>query len=588
MSFIFNLSQKATSSFKRFPVTLIWAIFGSFYLISVYGIDDFDLIQQNEGFILVLILGVSWLIGSQFLSEALKHNPLNRFAFKLSIIIALALFSYYIYNIEIDISEKVYDRWALLLLAGHIFVGFAPFVNTWHKNKFWNYLKSIIVALFRSGLYAVVLYIGLALAISALELLFDAEFNSNIYLQTFIFCLGIVNTFVYLSDFPRIDKLDHKVDFSKASEVLILYILIPLSLLYMLIVYVYVLKILIDWELPRGWVTYLITALSLLAFLIHIAIEPIRKTHKSKLIQKFFPYYFWSILPLIPLLFIALYRRIAEYNFTELRYLGLVLAIWILGMLIYMIISNKKDLSIYAKSVFLLILLSTFGPLSAFKISINAQYSELEELMQKLDNKPEKSFTAGEFKRFKSIIQYISNRNALNKTKAYFGFDPKLAFSETTTYDLPKKIADSLNIQIIPSNNNSKTVWTYRSSLLKSKYAEEINAYTHFTELILSNSRNNNTPLHLHFDRNNIIAFRYYDEVLLKTDLTNHLKAMAGKYDYLNDAPQQEFSFRFKNDKGDFLMIFDRLSYTLKNNEVKIINGQAKMFYMTYQGLELP
>lgn len=590
MSFITQLSQKAISSFQRFPIVLLWVVMGSLYLIGIYGTDNFELIQQNEGLTLVFILGVSWLIGSQFLSEALNHNTLNRYVFKLFIVLSLGLFSYYIGT---EVSNTDYGRWGLLLLAGHVFVVFAPFVKVWHKHKFWNYLKSILLALVRSSLYALVLYIGLALAISALELLFDIDFNSYIYLQTFIFCLGIVNTFVYLSDFPELNKIDSQVNFNKASEVLILYILMPLSLLYILIVYCYAFKILIDWELPRGWVTYLISALSLLAFVIHIAIEPVRKTHKAKLIQKFFPYYFYSILPLIPLLFIALYKRITDYNFTELRYLGLVLAIWIVGMLGYMLISHKKALTIYAKSMFLLILLSTFGPLSAFKISINAQFSELKELMQGVEEKPDHTFTTNEFERFKSIIRYIANRDALDRTETYFGFNPELVFSETGSYRMPRKIVDSLQIKVINDKSaaaieKAYTLKSYRINPYETNFTEEITDYTNFTLLEFEETKDDQKALQLHYSNDNIVSLRYYGESLFETDLTSHLKAKADKYDYLNQAKPDEFTFRLKNDRGDFLVIFQEFKYSYVKRTVEIKSGKAMLFYRTYEGLELP
>ncbi|RRO19622.1 DUF4153 domain-containing protein [Flavobacteriaceae bacterium 14752] len=589
MNFISELNRKAILSFERFPITLSWVVLGSFYLIGIYGVDDFDLIQQNESLNLVLALGVSWLIGSQFLSEALHHNTLNRFVFKLFVVLALGLFYYYLEFIEAETSDIGYGRWALLLLAGHVFVIFAPFIKSWHKHKFWNYLKSIIIALVRSGLYAVVLYVGLAIAISAMELLFDFNFNSYIYLQTLIFCLGIVNTFVYLSDFPKLDKLDIKVSFNKASEVLILYILMPLSLLYILIVYAYALKILIDWELPRGSVTYLISALSVLAFVIHIAIEPVRESHKSKFIQKFFPLYFYAILPLLALLFIALYKRISDYNFTELRYLGVVLAVWITVMLIYMIVSNKKALSLYAKSMFLLILLSTFGPLSAFKISINAQFSELGELMQKLENKPEKSFTAEEYNRFESIVKYLNNRNALAKTEAYFGFNPNEVFSEANTYKMPRKLVDTLDIKVLKSDLKSTNIYkNYVLRNFKPNYAVDVSDYNHFTELKLDYKIREDKALQLHFDDNNNITFRYYGEVLFETNMTSHLKTIAEKYNYLNEASQEEFTFRFKNEKGDFLIIFKEFRYNYQDEQIKILNAKAMLFYRTYDQLELP
>jgi hypothetical protein len=587
MGFFAELSQNAVKALNRFPITLCWAVFGSFFLIGIYGTDDFEYINQYNNLSLVLILGVSWLIAIQFVSEALEHDFLKRTLLKISILGGLIGFFFYLEQPHIDGTSLGGGKWALLLLAGHVFVVFAPFLNTWNKYKFWNFLKEIAIALLRSGIYTLILFLGLALAVAALEFLFDIELNDYIFLQIFIFCLGIVNTFIFLSDFPKVKNLQTSIDFHKAIEVLVKYILIPLSLLYLLIVYVYAFKIIITWELPRGWVTYLISALSLLGFIIHIIIEPVRQTHKVVFIKRFFPWYFYAILPLIPLLFIALYKRIADYNFTELRYLGIVLAVWITGMLIYMLVSNKKSLSLYAKSMFVLILLSSFGPLSAFKISINAQLNELEELLSKLKEQNELSFTESDFNRFKSIIIYLDNRNTLEKTEAYFGFNPKIAFSETGSYNMPFKIVDSLNIKI-EETRITNTLKNYNLNSYKENFAEEITNYNYFTKLVLNRKVDERMALQLHVDDENVISFRYYGEVLFATDMTSHLKTIGNKYDNLYNASQDEFTFRFKNEKGDFLMVFESLQFFHDNKVIDIDSGRAMLFYRTYEALELP
>jgi hypothetical protein len=589
MAFISSLGESAKKSFFRFPIVTLWAVTGSVFLIVIFGSEDDKLIESFQSLIIVLTLGVSWLIGCQFLSETLKHNIINRYVFKALVVTGLAIFYFYLNGLGEDLPEQAYERWGLLMLAGHLFVIFSPFVFLWDKSLFWNYLRSVIIALIRSSIYAIILYIGLALAVSALEFLFDVDFNNNIYIQIFVFCLGIVNTFVYLHDFPIVSELNKSIDFNKAIEVLIIYILIPLSLLYIIIVYAYALKILIDWELPRGWVTYLISGLSLLAFVIHMAIEPIRHKHDSKLIQKFFPYYFYAILPLLPLLFIGLYRRISDYNFTELRYLGLVLAIWITGMLIYMLISNKKPLSIYAKTMFLLVLLCTFGPLSAYKISMQAQLNELDGIMENLKSKTESSFTAEEYQRFSSVVRYIGYRQNLEKTEAFFGFNPSEVFSETSTYGIPLKIAEKLKIDITAAQPKYKNAGLfYNLNAFENGFAEEITDYTNFTILNLEKTLDDGKALQLHYDSKNIISFRYYGEELMETDMTSQLIAMAEKYDNLSNASPDEFTFRFKNDKGDFLFIFEKLNYRYNNGNIEITNGKALVFYKTFSALELP
>lgn len=589
MGFVLNLDLKAKKSIIRFPVVSTWTFFGSLFLIGIFAYQDGNLVKSYESLILVLVLGVSWLIGCQFLSETLKHNFLNRFVFKGVVILALGVFYYYLEQHGESLPDQAYQRWFLLLLAGHLFIIFSPFVFLWDKNLFWNYLKSILLALIRSSIYTIVLYIGLALAVSALEFLFDVGFSDNIFAQILIFCLGIVNTFVYLHGFPKVNDLKKSIDFSKAIEVLVLYILMPLSLLYLAIVYAYAFKILVEWELPRGWVTYLISGLSILGFIIHIGIEPVRHKHDSKLIQKFFPYYFYAVLPLLPLLFIALYKRIADYNFTELRYLGLVLAVWIVGMLLYMIISKKKPLSIYAKTMFILILLCTFGPLSAFKVSMNAQLYELEKLMGKLNEKTKRTFTAEEYERFSSIVEFLEQRQDLKKAEGFFGFNPEDEFLAASGYQLPQLITDKLNIEITKPNLQPKNLFLfYNLDAFDANFSEEISTYTNFTILKLEKVLNQDKALQLSYTAQSTISLSYYGETLMETNLDSHLKAMASKYDNLSKATQDEFTFRFKNTKGDFLIIFEALNYAIIDNQSDIKAGKAMVFYRTYEALELP
>jgi len=587
MAFLSNLSQSAKKSLQRFPLVSIIAIFGSLLLISILSVSN-DL-SNFQPLLMVLTLSVSWLVGCQFLSESLKHNNLNRFVFKVVILLGLTLFYFYLSSLNQDLPQQAYDRWLLLLLAGHLFVVFSPFTFMWDKGLFWNYLKSMLLATIRSGIYAIVLYIGLALAIAAFDFLLNLDLGDNIYFQTFIFCLGIVNTFVYLHDFPKVEQLDKRINFTKPTEVLIVYILIPLSLLYILIVYTYAIKILIDWELPNGWVTYLISGLSLLAFLIHIGIEPVRHKHDSVLITKFFPYYFFAIIPLLPLLFIALIKRISDYNFTELRYLGVVLAIWITGILFYMLFSGKKRLSFYPKSIFILVLLCTFGPLSAFKISLQAQIDEFAEIMENLEAKDKQTFSLEEYDRFSSIVKYLDYRDRLQKTEAFLGFNPKELFSETSSYSMPKKIVNQLNIQVLDKVfKNSGSRFYYKLKNFEVDFAEEITTYTNFTILNLDKEIDETKGLQLFYDEKNVISFMNYGETLMEYDMNSHLNAMANKYDNINKASQDEFTFRFKNENGDFLIIFENLSFSNANKQVDINRGKAMLFYKTFSSLELP
>jgi len=89
--------------------------------------------------------------------------------------------------------------------------------------------------------------------------------------------------------------------------------------------------------------------LALLGFIIHVMVNPIQKTIKSWVINKFNPWFYNLLLPLVVLLFIAIFRRIRDYGITENRYFVLIIAIWILAMVLFLLLSKKKQLKALKK-----------------------------------------------------------------------------------------------------------------------------------------------------------------------------------------------------------------------------------------------
>ncbi|MBT8299053.1 MAG: DUF4153 domain-containing protein, partial [Maribacter sp.] len=287
-----DIIEKALKAFWRFPITLTWAITGSLICIGIVNIDAALLFEEYAALLLTFILGISWFIGGRFFIEQTK-NPMKWDWLKLVILVFLVLFYWHLPDLSgYDHDPKYFIRFFLYLLSGHLFILIGPFVLKWDSKAYWNYLKCICIAIGRSALFSGVLYIGLALALAAIQSLFDVAIKPERYAQLFIFSLGIVNTWTYLSDFPKDVMQRTTINFNKALEVFVKYILIPLLILYLVILYAYSLKIIWEWSLPKGWVSYLVTALAILGFIIQAMVNPIQKTIKSWAINRFYPWFY--------------------------------------------------------------------------------------------------------------------------------------------------------------------------------------------------------------------------------------------------------------------------------------------------------
>ena len=154
---IFSLSEitdKAQGALKRFPITLIWAICGTIFCLIIVHFSSKILFDHFFDVLLTLILGISWLIGMQFLLEQTANQKKWQWT---KALVLLLLFGFYWYlpnNPRTGNEPEYFIRFFLYMIAGHLFVIFAPFLFKWNKKAYWNYLKSIAVAIGRSTFFS--------------------------------------------------------------------------------------------------------------------------------------------------------------------------------------------------------------------------------------------------------------------------------------------------------------------------------------------------------------------------------------------------------------------------------------------------
>ncbi len=524
---LFSISEfftKATAAFRRFPFTLSWALLGTVLIVYWIEIDHHLFFENRYREVLVITLGISWLIGSQFYIEQFK-------AYKrlwwLKIIVILAVCAFY-FLLPADSAQTTDPeplvRYAIFLLGGHLSLLFAPFITVWHPKAYWNYLSNSLVAVARSLLFAGFLYLGLVLALLAVQFLFSIDIPERRYLMLFVVCLGIVHTWVYLADFPALIQHNIHMHFHKATAAFVKFILIPLALLYIVILYAYALKIVINWELPKGWVSYLITALAGLLLLIQFIIHPVRIRHESRLIRKFQPLCYWLFLPLLPLLFVAIYKRVHDYGITVPRYYLIMLALFITAAVIYLLFSRKQQLRVLPIALVLILLGGSFGFWGAFSVSIKSQKQQLRELFNafaKADTRPAKteptiirntdknnsrgkitpqdSFTqitvthtsdsitisAAQANRFQDIIRYLQKRGATTEIAEAIGYDPTLFDSKQSYWEIADFILEREGITALEASLDT----SFRSFLAPYDAAIPIENYQWLRSMYLNSEQ---------------------------------------------------------------------------------------------------
>ncbi|MFC1732004.1 DUF4153 domain-containing protein [candidate division KSB1 bacterium] len=451
------LVNKTSLTFRRFFFAILIAIIGT---IAAFIVVD-DGIENEELYIRIIlscIVGLPLLIASQIFIESKRLNFWNK---GLTIIISfLLLIGYFITIKDINDPKKII-QFILYLGAIHLLVSFAPFVNRGLVNGFWQFNKTIFLHVLLTFLYTTVLTLGLFLAIGAIDILFSANIGEKVYLRLFIVIAGIFNTWFFLSGVPSdIKNLENIKDYPKGLKIFTQFVLLPLVGIYFLILYAYIVQILVTWNIPNGWVSYLVIGFSFAGILSLLLISPIKDNEENKWILVFDKWYYFIILPPVFLLFIAIGQRINQYGITENRYFILALAIWLAIVSAYFIFSNKKRIKFIPVSLCILTLLITFGPWGVFSISQNSQIKQLKMLLEKnnliKENKiipVSTNIDINDHERIVSVVKYLGNNHGYEKIEDWFVLDIDSIFtidSLSSGYKKSKVILELMNLDPNP------------------------------------------------------------------------------------------------------------------------------------------
>jgi hypothetical protein len=332
------------------------------------------------------------------------------------------------------------------------FVSVAPFFGRNELNGFWQYNKTLSFRLLGSLVYTMVLYAGLSFALAALDNLFGIDVPGKRYGELAVLMLGVFNTWVFLAGVPRdLDALEHETEYPKGLKIFAQYILSPLVLVYWLILYAYLAKILIDWDWPQGWVSKLILGFSATGVFTLLLLYPIRDLSENRWIRLAWRWFFYILIPLLFMLPLAVWRRVSQYGFSEGRYLALVLGGWLIFMVIYFLIMKGKNIKLISLTLCVLCLLVCFGPWSAFDISANSQVARLQKLLgnnsilvngqvQKAAVKPSKE----DGREISSILAYLHDLHGYQRIQPWFQTNLQ---QESMAYKNAAEVAGLLGIE---------------------------------------------------------------------------------------------------------------------------------------------
>lgn len=364
----------------RYPLVLTLA-----FIAAVSSVVAINLDHETNQFLATKLaftgcLGISLLFGIKMLSQRIGKE------FILEIIGILFLVFFYFYLP--DSEKKFTENYAFVIIPvyilSHLFVSFSGFLNKKSEINFWQFNKNLFINIFLTVIFTGVLVGGVMLAVLAVDKLFDINFDYRIYPKTLLFLSIFGSSFIFLLFTDRgLQQLEKDGNYPQILKFFTQFILIPLLLIYTIILYFYSAKILINWELPRGWVTYLVLAYSIVGILALLLVHPLKDNAAKSWVKIFSKIFYFTLIPLLVLLFIAIFTRILEYGYTEPRYYVLLLALWLTTVVLYFVFFKNQNIKFIPISLFIFGTFALIFPyLNSFSVSKRSQKKELEKVLK--------------------------------------------------------------------------------------------------------------------------------------------------------------------------------------------------------------
>ncbi len=326
-----------------------------------------------------LVASFVWVVAVDLCAESQRRSPQTRVLLWVLGIAVLGLLLWLDTAIWLSAWLLVGSLVLALTLAAHL-------CRRETNETVWLFNHRLWLGALLAGVGAGLLSAGLTAIYETTKLLFGLTLSPHAREYIWTVCLAFVAPVGFLAFAPRrfTDPItaSEEQDFTmRAAAALVKFVAVPLLLVYTAILYAYAAKIALAWELPKGTLGAMVVGYLFVGVATLLLGYPIRETGGA-LVRLFWRYWVWLAALPVALLFIAVWRRIADYGLTEQRYLMVLIGVWALILAALRIAQGTRfDLRLLPGVLALLLLAASFGPGGAIGLSVLSQKAELASIL---------------------------------------------------------------------------------------------------------------------------------------------------------------------------------------------------------------
>ena len=452
-----QIKQSLNALVVRFPATFIFSVLMlavCYWLTMKCPGNELNSCELQKGFVTYFIgMGMCISLFFELWKEEVENKKRAWILYAVAIVVA-AIDAFYLYHtVSAESTSKSFDSIFLARLAVFVAILCGTVCVSFLKNKndvqLWNFswrtCGAVIISLTISG----ILVGASALLIFGIDELFSADISSMWYLRSLLPFMVLLPVCLFLIRIPNENKHDDNLYGSKFYTGVTRYLFIPLTLCYLAVMYAYLFKILISWELPKGTVSWMVSVMMygmiIVEVLLYHAVQQGVKSFECKM-AKLFP---WLMLPLLVLMSVAILRRVSDYGITTNRLYILLETFWFFVVCVYLIVNKNKRILWIPLTFCFLFLLSSAQPMNFFQLTKHIMSASVSKIIER--NAPDSlpmnretfdewftTLPANDKKKLSGEMYYLEREFGKKSTDQWVSFAMPYSYYDEETDDIDR------------------------------------------------------------------------------------------------------------------------------------------------------
>lgn len=384
-----NKFQGFIQACRRYPLSVV-------FLVAIAGLNAYMIQQEADDYTRYLysfFIGVFLSATAQHVYERFFEKTMQRILLMVGAIILTVLYFYTIGS-SVDYDLETTIKTGIIFFALTFAFMWIPTINS--KVTFNKSFLATFKSFFTTVLFSVVLYAGIGVILLAVDqLLFSLDYKVNLHCLNLVVSLFapiffLSGTPLYLSkqdestqsleeQADKQEQIEQELIVPKVLELLLSYIIIPLTAIFTIILLVYLLQNITGEFWTNNLLEPMLVSYAITVIIVYFLVSTIN-TKSAIFFRKIFPK---VLVPIVLFQTVSSVLRIQETGLTLGRYYVILFGIFaLIAGIIFSVLPVRKN-GWVAVVLIVFSLISILPPVDAFTVSRVSQTNLLKETLVK-------------------------------------------------------------------------------------------------------------------------------------------------------------------------------------------------------------